>query len=128
MANKETEQRKQGEIILTHSQKSALFDVLKTILFDRQKSELSGLATHDMVIDNHELRALVADLVSDLGIDLESYGPPESLLLMGFADCFSDKKLEELKNTKADSDDFHSEDFARRVSQAADYFLQKRQR
>lgn len=120
------EKRKQGEIILTHTQKAALFDVLKTVLIDRQKSELAGLSTHDMTNDNHTLRSLVADLVTDLGIDIESYGPAESLLLMGFADCFSDKKLEELKNTEPDSDDSYSENFARRVSEAASYFLQKR--
>ncbi len=115
-----------GEIVLSQIQKEALFSALPQIMIDRTRLELRGMLKKQMVEENDGLRALIKKLVTDLHIDVEHYAPAESLLLMGFSDCFPDEKLLELRDIKPDTDIPHDVEWAEKVSRAARYFLARR--
>lgn len=122
----EAKNRIPGEITLSHLQKRVLFHVLTRDFIDRTRMELRDRASKDMIIENEELRSLIKDLVEDIGIDVENYGPAESLIFMGFSDCFSSEKLRELAKSKPDSDTSHDREWSSNVREAAEYFLERR--
>lgn len=126
MAKVERENREPGKIILSQIQKEALFHTLMGTLSNMTRIEVRGMGTEHLIEENDSLRRLMKDLVADLSIDIETYGPAESLLMMGFSDCFSDEKLKELTMVVPDSDTSHDREWSNKVRETAKYFLQKR--
>jgi hypothetical protein len=113
-----------GELTLSHSQKEAVFGVLQEVMGNRTLIEVRGLVTEELADQNDSLRKLMRGLVTDLKIDINKYGPAESLIQMGFSDCFSDEKLQELANNEPESE--YDRAWSNLVRRTAIYFLRKR--